>query len=153
LAPALPLMVAAAEDERVADDVPTADGAAADGAAAGGGTAVVSMPRALLGPTSAPRSPEAVSPSSQASPRTPEPSPSASPAPSSSSQERCLEAIRPSTVRRPPAVPAEETGEVSGWARHPGDGRMYAVTSFGSLVRWDPETGRTDSGFPEAVVP
>ncbi|GAB3409780.1 GEVED domain-containing protein [Flindersiella endophytica] len=47
----------------------------------------------------------------------------------------------------------DDYGDLSDSATHPVDGLRYAVSAFGSLVRWNPATGEHDSTYPDAVVP
>jgi uncharacterized repeat protein (TIGR01451 family) len=47
----------------------------------------------------------------------------------------------------------DDYGDLSDSATHPADGLRYAVSTFGSLVRWDPATGEHASTYPDAVVP
>lgn len=47
----------------------------------------------------------------------------------------------------------DDYGDLSDSATHPADGLRYAVSTFGSLVRWDPATGEHDSSYLDAVIP
>lgn len=55
---------------------------------------------------------------------------------------------QPKAVRAP-----DDYGDLSDSAAHPADGLRYAVSTFGSLVRWDPSTGKHASTYPDTVVP